>query len=101
MFNFFLLALSVARLTWLITEDHLPLVERPRTWIVQRKPMGSLAYLVNCWWCSSIYVAGGATAYAHWELNEPHALMWWPALSICAVALMTIVEILMGLGEDE
>jgi len=105
-FLFILLALGVARVTWFITEDHLPLIKRPRDWVVNRKPEGNLAYLVGCWWCVSIYVAAGAAAFAVWVLNvklgvltdwkayrTPLAdwktfLVLWPAFSLSATAIM-------------
>lgn len=109
---FFILSLATARITWLITEDHLPVIAKPRQWIVDRKPDGNLAYLVNCWYCSSVYVAAGAAAFAVWvlditiglfpgdsgEVTYSHIPDWkaflllWPALSFAAVGIMGAID---------
>lgn len=106
-FLFILLALGVARVTWFITEDHLPLIEKPRDWVVARNPHGSLAYLVNCWWCVSIYVGAGAAAFGTWILDEPvitthwqSFLVLWPAFSMAAVFIMSVVDTLQAHGTD-
>lgn len=104
MLTFLLLALAVARLTWLVTEDHLPLVAKPRKWIIDRKPEGNLAYLVGCWWCVSIYAAAGAAAFARWALHAvdtTEGLLWWPALSFAAVGLMSLVDVLQAHGTED
>ncbi len=54
---FALMALSAWRVTHLVVEDTLPLVARPRAWVVGRKPAGNLAYLLGCTYCSSVWVA--------------------------------------------
>lgn len=92
---FFILTLFTARITWLITEDHLPLIAKPRDWIVNRNPNGNIAYLVECWYCVSIYVAAGASAYAVWVLHNGdwrNFLLYWPALSMAAVGIMGAIE---------
>lgn len=99
-FLFFLLALGAARVTWFLTEDHLPLIATPRQKIVDRKPGGNLAYLVNCWFCTSIYVAAGAAAFAVWvlETNLQNFADWktflvlWPAFSFAAVGIMGAID---------
>lgn len=55
--TFLLLALSTWRFTHLVVEDHIPIVEKPREWIINRKPEGNLAYLLGCTYCSSVWVA--------------------------------------------
>ncbi len=49
-----LTALATMRVTRLVTTDYL--TERPRRW-VQRHAPTSIAYLVGCPWCSSVWVA--------------------------------------------
>lgn len=49
-----IVALAVGRITRLITGDFIFL--KPRRW-VQARVSDSLAYLVGCPWCASIYVA--------------------------------------------
>lgn len=118
-FLFVLLALGVARITWLISEDHLPLIAKPRQWIVDRNPDGNLAYLVNCWWCVSVYVAGIASAVTTWLFDIPMVvypadtpafyvldewkqfLILWPAFSMAAVGIMSFVDMLQAHGTDD
>ena len=116
-FLFFILSLATARVTWFITEDSMPLIARPRQWIVARNPGGSLAYLAECWYCASIYVAAGASAFAVWALDA-HLSLWstaglndfadwkaflllWPALSMAAVGIMGAVDWLTGAPEHD
>lgn len=75
--------LAVHRLTRMLTRDHLPLIAVPREWVVNyldppavvdgvpvsptpRRPWGvvgwSLAFLLECDWCMSVYVAVGVVA---------------------------------------
>lgn len=107
-FLFVLLLLGVARVTWFITEDHLPIIEKPRTWLVDRNPDSTLAYLVNCWWCVSIYVGAGASAFSVWVIErglglEPWEsfLTLWPAFSFSAVLVMLAADVLMAHGTDD
>lgn len=96
----FLLMLGVARVTWLITEDHLPLVQRPRDWIIRRNPNGNLAYLVNCWFCTSVYTGLIAAEFWVWVFDLPlgplnewqSVLLLWPALSFGAVGIMGAID---------
>ena len=92
-----LIVISTHRVTRLITRDALPLIAAPREAFVQRwggyvdaeTPeerklsingsrtnivMKSLAYLWECDWCASVWVAAGVT-YTAWEftiLGEQH-----------------------------
>jgi hypothetical protein len=87
----------VHRVTHLAVEDRLPLVARPRDWLVARRPDGNLAYLVNCFWCSSVWVSAGAVglcyafAPAAWH-GVPAPLALGAALSSAAVSLQTVLE---------
>lgn len=107
-FLFFLLSLGAARVTWLITEDHLPIVANPRQWLVDRNPDGNLAYLVSCWWCVSVYTGAGAAAFAVWVLDSrvvhedwKSFLVLWPAFSFAAVALMSLVDMMQAHGTED
>jgi hypothetical protein len=107
-FLFVLLALGAARITWLITEDHLPVIAKPRQRIVDRNPEGNLAYLINCWWCTSVYVGAGAAAFATWVLHSQVVpvpwksfLVLWPAFSMAAVMLMGAGDWLTSAPDDE
>lgn len=107
-FLFILLALGVARVSWFITEDHLPLIAKPREAIVNRNPDGNLAYLVNCWWCVSVYTGAGAAAFSTWVLEAPiyHLENWktflvlWPAFSMAAVLIMSVADTTQAYGSD-
>lgn len=68
-----LTVLAVARVTRLITTDHI--ISRPRNAIVRwlsDRDHDQLAYLVFCPWCISIYVgAGAAGAWYAWGETMP------------------------------
>lgn len=59
-----LLMLSTARITRFVTTDKLS--EPLRVSAMKRlNPEGSLAYLIHCDWCSSIYVGAGVASVWH------------------------------------
>jgi hypothetical protein len=95
--EFLVLVLAVHRVTHLVVEDQLPLVSRPRGWVVARKPEGPLAYLVNCFWCSSVWVSAAAIAClylwtpAAWH-GVPEPLALGAALSTSAAFVETVLE---------
>lgn len=95
--EFIVLVLAVHRVTHLVVEDQIPFIRKPREWIVRRKPDGSLAYLVNCFWCSSVWVAAGAVGLAYaftpagWH-GVPAPFVIGAALSSAAVFLETVIE---------
>lgn len=73
--------LAVARVTRFVVADNL--TEPLRTWVVGRFGEESkLAYLVNCFWCTSIWVgapiAGVAFLFQHWVT---YMLLTWLAAS--------------------
>lgn len=103
-----LLMLGAARVTWFITEDHLPLIERPRTWFVEGHPDTNLAYLVDCWWCTSVYVGAGAAAFGVWVMginlvpeDWKSFLTLWPAMSFGAMLFMLVADVLMAHGTPD
>lgn len=83
--EFFILSLSVWRFTHLIVDDHIPVVRKPREWIVARNPDGNVAYLVGCTWCSGVWVAAVHVIVLylwHGHVAEPVALgAAWAALA--------------------
>lgn len=97
--NWFLVALVVLacwRVTHLVTDDQFPPVAWLRDRITQRKPLGSLAYLVECTYCVSAYTgAAAAAALYYWAgLSLVETLFAWPAFGATTVALEKL------LGED-
>jgi hypothetical protein len=94
---FLILVLAVHRGTHLVVEDQLPLVRRPRDWLVARKPEGPLAYLVNCFWCSSVWVSAVAVGLLYvwtpsgWD-GVPAPLALGAALSTGAAFVETVLE---------
>lgn len=96
--QFLVLALAVHRATHLVVEDNLPLVARPRAWLASRRPDGNLAYLVNCFWCSSVWVSAATVGFlyrwapAGWHgVASPLAL--GAALSSAATALESLLQL--------
>lgn len=73
-----LFVLAVARLTHLVTQDFI--FDRPRAWL-QRCCGTSIAYLVQCPWCLSIWIGGALALAARWCWHT------WPfQLAILALA---------------
>jgi hypothetical protein len=85
-----LTCLAVHRLTRLLTRDHLPLIAVPRQKIVEyldpagvvdgvpvvptpTRPWGvvgwSLAFLLECDWCMSVWVAAAVVGVETWQLR--------------------------------
>lgn len=95
-FTFVLLALSTWRWTHLIVEDTLPLVKRPRDWLIAKNPDGNLAYLLGCTYCSSVWVAAAhvlaADLLVGWSVPAP--VVTAAALSILAALGETVVDFL-------
>ncbi len=85
-FAFLVVALSVWRVTHLVVEDSLPLVEKPREWVIARKPEGNLAYLLGCTYCTSVWVAGGHLAALYLLTDVEPAL---PAALVAAWSITT------------
>jgi hypothetical protein len=99
-----LTCLATHRATRLLTRDHLPLVAVPRAAIVNyldppvrvdgvdvepppRRPLGvvgwSLAFLLECDWCMSVWVAAGIVALEVYpfHLDVPYPLLLGAAAS--------------------
>lgn len=93
-FLFIVLALSTWRFTHLVVEDTLPLISKPREWIIDRKPEGNLAYLLGCTYCSSVWVAAAHVAVVDlamgWSVAAPVAVA--AALSIITAFAETVVD---------
>lgn len=95
MVTFFILSLAVAMVVYIIAESAFPPIEWARTKIVERKPGGSLAFLVNCWWCVSVYVGMGAAVFAHVVLDAiplHEVWLWCPALAFAGTSLLSITD---------
>jgi uncharacterized protein DUF1360 len=99
-----LTCLATHRATRFLTRDHLPLIAVPRAKITQyldpppspddvlagqepRKPWGvfgwSLAFLLECDWCMSVWVAAGIVSLEIWvfDLNVPYPILLGAAAS--------------------
>lgn len=99
-----LIVLSTHRVTRLITRDAIPLIAVPREAFVQRwggftdatTPeerrlslngkrtnafMRSLAYLWECDWCASMWVAAGIT-YVAWVYTPLHDEVWYVSILV-------------------
>lgn len=104
-----LLTLTTHRVTRLITADHLPIVAKPRefiqAWLAVYDAEGnlvgprrwgvageSIAYLLSCPWCMSVWVAVGLVfgALGSWSIPLP----WLWVAAACSVTgfLSGVVE---------
>lgn len=112
-----LIFLATYRGTRLVTRDKLPLIDLPREAFVQRwgvytdagdktrsisgKPtnlfMRSLAYLWECDWCMSMWVAGAVVYAATWTVETPYPWLLWASAS-AMTGLLTTLE--MRLDKD-
>jgi hypothetical protein len=91
---FALMALSTWRFTHLVVEDTIPIVARPRQWVVDRKPNGNLAYLLGCTYCSSVWVAAAHVLVLDLAMDYDVAVpvMVVAALSILAAFAESVVD---------
>jgi hypothetical protein len=81
------MALAVARLTGLITEDKI--TEGLRSALFDRiDEDGKLAYLITCPWCVSIYLAIPAAVLVWWHADNPVAMIPAIVLAFSQVAGM-------------
>ena len=93
-----LLILAVYRVTRLLTEDKIPIIARPREWLVnwldpwpadvqagKRQSTGAtakaVAYLLTCPWCMSVWVGAAVVFGAGLWLDVPYPWLLWPAAS--------------------
>lgn len=92
-----LLIVAVHRLTRLAVADEIPLVKVPRDTIVDwldpvgaagqppKPPLGgfgrSIAYLLTCPWCMSMWVGGALVWATTWWVSVPVPLLVWLAAS--------------------
>ena len=61
----FLIWVTTYRVTRLVVRDQIPVIARPRDWIVRtldRTWARSIAYLLECEWCMSMWVGAGVVA---------------------------------------
>lgn len=82
---FALMVLATWRITHLVVEDTIPVIAKPRDWVIARKPEGNLAYLLGCTYCSSVWVAAGVVAAVDLGTDYPVPL---PALMIASLSIL-------------
>lgn len=73
-----LICVGTYRITRLLAVDALPLIAKPREWIVNK--LGeehAISYLVTCMWCVSMYVGAGVTAVADLFTAVPYPWLTW------------------------
>lgn len=104
-----LILLATHRVTRLLTKDSLPIVDRPRAWIVATfgradaagnlvggRRWGrlgwSIAYLWTCPWCMSVWVAAGLVFGAGAWTSIPLPWLWVAAASTVTGFLSGVVE---------
>lgn len=67
-----LICLAVYRVTRLLVADAFPPIAAGREWVERRFGEGSsIAYLVNCPWCTSVYVAVAVVAAVDLGTEHP------------------------------
>lgn len=89
-----LYVLAVYRLTRLLVADTIPLIAGPRDWITDHpRTPHSIAYLVNCPWCTGVYVAAALLAGLDWLTDHVVPVPLFLALTASAVTgLIATVE---------
>lgn len=109
-----LLVLAIYRVTRLFTEDKIPLVAKPRDWLIgwldpwpseikagKRQPTGAtakaVAYLLTCPWCMSVWVGAGMIPLASLWVDVPYPWLLWPAAS----AITGLIATREGLAEKQ
>ena len=102
-FIFILLALSVWRVTHLVVEDTIPVVAKPREWLINRNPDSSFSYLLGCTYCSSVWVAAAHVAVVDLALgwSVPLYVAVAAGLSILTAFAETVVDWLDRFGTPE
>lgn len=102
-FLFLLLALSCWRITHLVVEDTIPIVAKPRDWIINRNPDGNIAYMLGCTYCSSVWVAGLHVAgwYLFVDAGMPVPVAVIGALSILSALGESVLDWLDRFGVSE
>lgn len=92
-----LVALATHRVTRLITRDVFPPIRAVREWIERR--LGSehwLAYLTQCDWCASVYVAAGLTSGLAVLVARVLHTSWfpWPLWILVGAAASTVTGLI-------
>lgn len=80
-----LISLSTYRLTRFVTRDAFPPMAATRGWVIRR--FGDehwISYLIECSWCSSIWLSGAVTGVTVWSGVRVHVpvLVWLSASAI-------------------
>ena len=106
---FVLVLLATHRITRLLVDDKLPLVDLPRRWLINHfgrfdhegnltggRRWGrlgwSIAYLWTCPWCMSVWVAAGLVFTAGAFTSIPLPWLWIAAASTVTGFLSGVVE---------
>jgi hypothetical protein len=85
-----LAVLATARLTRLVTRDYL--TQRPRRWVQARVPE-SVAYLLGCEWCSSVWIGAGVAIVTVTYGDGRGVVAVWLALAASHVTgVLTVVD---------
>jgi hypothetical protein len=104
-----LYALTVHRVSRLLVADTLPIIDRPREWVkhhfgrfdsqgdlIGARRWGvvgwSIAYLLGCSWCMSVYVGASLIFGPLGDVSIPLPWLWVAAASTVAGLLGGIVE---------
>jgi hypothetical protein len=93
-FTFLLAALATWRITHLVVEDTVPVVARPRQWVMDRWPDGNLTYVLHCTYCSSVWVGAAVTAGVDLltKTPVPAPVLYAAGLSILTAFAETVVD---------
>lgn len=87
--------LAVARVTYLITQDRI--TEDGRIWFMHRVGVnGMLAYLVNCSWCVSFWVALLSTPVAVYMADRT-----WPQAILFALGASYFTGMMSAIGGED
>ncbi len=88
-------ALAMTRLVGLFALD--AITDAPRTWATiatdQRRGLAWIGYLINCAWCTGIWVSVPFTAAI--AVAHGHPMLGWP---IMALAFAQVAGMLSGIG---
>jgi hypothetical protein len=80
---FLLVTLATYRLTELPVEDLFPPTRRVVDWLIDHKPDGSLAYLLQCNYCVSVWASAIVTFLTWFAVRNTVGMtcpvLWWAA----------------------
>lgn len=82
-----LVCATTYRATRLVVRDQIPVIAVPRDWLVRRLEntwASSLAYLLECEWCMSVWIGAGVVA-----ATTHYTSLRWPWLVWAAASAFT------------